>query len=278
MTIELTASDIGVAAVTTSELSVDHARRVGAVLDADVDLSAGTALPLLWHWTFFAPPVPTGALGVDGHPSLPVGGPTTGLPRRMWAGGRVHAHGELVVGEPATRRSQVVSATRKSGRSGDLLVVTAAHEIEQGGRVVIAEEQDLVYLSAPASPVAAPIGNDRPDAPRGGWSDAVGVDPLTLFRFSAVTFNSHRIHYDLPYATNVEGYPGLVVHGPLIAIQLAESVRRRGRRGSKFSFRASAPLFADTPFAVVGDPDTDGVSLSAVRNDSAVAMTARLTT
>jgi len=277
MTTELTAEDIGAAAVSTAEISAEHVSKVGAVLDADDDLSAGTELPLLWHWTFFTPVAPTGSLGQDGHPRLPAQGPTADLPRRMWAGGRVHMQFPLVIGASATRRSQVVSAERKSGRSGDLLVVKAAHEISQNGRVAITEEQDLIYRAASGSPSEAPVGSHRAEAPSGGWNDEVTAGAVTLFRFSAITFNSHRIHYDLPYATGEEGYPGLVVHGPLTAILLAESARRRGRRGSSFSFRASAPLFAETPFTLVGQPDQDaGVSLQAVRNDGAVAMTAEL--
>lgn len=275
MTAELSADDIGVAAVTTSELSAEHAARLAAVLGADDDLSAGAVLPLLWHWAFFTPAVPTAALGRDGHPRLPADGPTADLPRRMWAGGRLRAAGPLMIGEPVTRRSRVVRAERKSGRSGELLVVTALHEIEQAGQVMITEEQDLVYRAASSAPVAASVGDERVEAPVGGWRDEVAIDPVTLFRFSAVTFNSHRIHYDLPYATGVEGYPDLVVHGPLTAVLLAESARRRDRAGSSFSFRASAPLFASTCFALVGNPGADCVELQAVRNDGVVAMTAR---
>ena len=277
MTTELTAEDIGAAAVATAEISAEHAGKVAAVLDADDDLSAGAQLPLLWHWAFFTPVAPTAGLGHDGHPRLPVQGPTADLPRRMWAGGRVQMHFPLVVGGTATRRSRVVSAERKSGRSGDLLVVTAAHEIFQDGRVAITEEQDLIYRTASGSPIEAPVGAHRPETPGGGWNDEVTVGAVTLFRFSSVTFNSHRIHYDLPYATVEEGYPGLVVHGPLTAILLAESARRRNRPGSSYSFRASAPLFADTPFTLLGQPDEGaGVSLQAVRNDGATAMTATL--
>ncbi|MDA8044512.1 MAG: acyl-CoA dehydrogenase [Actinomycetota bacterium] len=280
----LTADDIGVAAVTESPLSAEQAWRVAALLDRDDEpssLAEGDALPLLWHWAFFAPVVPTTRLGADGHPRLAEGGPTSGLPRRMWAGGRVTMDGALVVGRPATRRSEVVSAERKTGRSGDLLVVTARHRIEQDGRVLLTEEQDLVYRAhpapAPGATVAeAPAGEVRPDAPDGGWADTYVAGPLTLFRYSAATWNSHRIHYDRPYAMTEEGYPGLVVHGPLTATLLVESARRRGVAGRSFSFRAAAPLFAEIPFTLVGRPDGEGTELTAVRNDGTVAMTARL--
>lgn len=276
MSAELSADDVGVAAVTTSELSAEHASRVAAVLDTDDDLTDGSPLPLLWHWAFFAPSVSTARLGPDGHPRMSPGGPTADLPRRMWVGGRVSARAALVVGAPATRRSRVVRAERKSGRSGDLLVVTVEHQIEQVDQIVITEEQDLLYRRASDTPVEAPSGDQQPDAPAGGWSDLVTMDPVTLFRFSAVTFNSHRIHYDLPYATTEEAYPALVVHGPLTAILLADSSRRRGLPGTSFEFRASAPLFAGIPFSLVGQPDDEGTELRAERNDGTVAMTARL--
>ncbi|MGQ0433290.1 MAG: acyl-CoA dehydrogenase [Microthrixaceae bacterium] len=276
MSAELSADDVGVAAITTSELSAEHARRVAAVLDADDDLTDGSPLPLLWHWAFFALAVSTAGLGPDGHPRMSPGGHTADLPRRMWVGGRVSARTALVVGTSATRRSRVVRAERKSGRSGDLLVVTVEHQIEQGDQIVVSEEQDLVYRGASGTPVDAPTGDHQPDVRAGGWSDGVTMDPVTLFRFSAITFNSHRIHYDLPYATAQEAYPALVVHGPLTAILLADSSRRRGRPGASFEFRASAPLFAGIPFSLVGQPDDEGTELRAERNDGTVAMTARL--
>ena len=282
---ELRAEDIGAAAISTSTIPAEQARRVAAVLDGPGDLTDGDTLPLLWHWAFFTPAVPTGGLGSDGHPALSADGPTAGLPRRMWAGGRITSEGGLVIGRPATRYSEVVSAVPKSGRSGRLLVVTARHRIEQDSRVVISEEQDLVYRTHPtepaegmeaAGPEAAPAGDHRPPAPDGGWADPYVAGPVTLFRYSAVTFNSHRIHYDQPYARAQEGYPGLVVHGPLTATLLAESAMRRGATGRSFEFRASAPLFAGIAFTLVGRPAEAGTELSAVRNDGAVAMTAQL--
>ncbi len=274
--VDLTAEDIGAAAVTTSEMSAEHAQKVAAVLDAPDELSAGSPLPLLWHWTFFTPAVRTAALGADGHPPLPPNGPTADLPRRMWAGGRVQLHAPLVLGQPATRRSSVISAERKSGRSGDLLVVTAGHEIAQAGRVVLTEEQDLIYRPPGTSTTDAPPGREQPPTPDDGWSERVTADSVLLFRYSAVTFNSHRIHYDERFVTGDEGYPGLLVHGPLTATLLAESARRRGLAGTSFSYRASAPLFAGTPFTLVGERNGGALSLQAVRNDGTVAMTARL--
>ena len=273
----LTAADVGVAAESPSDLPVEHVRRLAATLavqdDVD-DIGVGDALPLLWHWAFFAPAVPTAGVGVDGHPRLPEGGPLAGFTSRMWAGGRVVREAPLLAGVPAVRRSAVDRVERKSGRSGELVVVTVRHEIEQRGVVAVRELQDLVYRGRGA-PAALPVGDERPPAPAGGWADPLVMGPVRLFRFSAVTFNSHRIHYDKPYATGEEGYPGLVVHGPLTALLLAESARRRGFAANEFEYRASAPLFADVPFTVVGAPEGVAVDLRAVRNDGLVAMSAR---
>lgn len=275
----LTTEDVGVAAVTSTELSVEHGRRLAAVLDEGIDIKDGTELPLLWHWVYFAPPVATSDLGHDGHPRMAPGGPTADLPRRMWAGGNVRQHAPLVFGRPATRRSRVAKADRKSGKSGDLLVVTVEHEIEQDGRVAIVEAQNLVYLAASSAQVPAPVpSGEVPAAPDGGWADVVTMDPVRLFRFSALTFNSHRIHYDLPYATGEEGYPGLVVHGPLTAILLSGSARQRLGVGAGFEFRATAPLFAGAPFTLVGTPGEGSVALEAVRVDGTTSMTATFTT
>lgn len=273
----LTVADVGMAAESPSDLPVEQVRRLAATLalkdDVD-DIGADDPLPLLWHWAFFAPAVPTAALGADGHPSLPAGGPLAGFTSRMWVGGRVVGDGPLVAGVPAVRRSAVDRVERKHGRSGDLVVVTVRHEIEQDGAVVVRELQDLVYRGR-GGPAAMPVGDERPPAPDGGWADALVIGPVRLFRFSAVTFNSHRIHFDAPYATGEEGYPGLVVHGPLTALLLAESAQRRGFAATTFEYRASAPLFADVPFTVVGSPDGQVVELRAVRNDGLVAMSGR---
>lgn len=272
-TVGMTVDDVGMGRSVESELSVEHARRQAATLDADVRIDLETPLPLLWHWAFFAPAVPTTRLGHDGHPTLRSDGPTAGLPRRMWAGGRVSLDGTLLAGVPATRRSAVARAERKSGRSGDLLLVTVEHEITQRDRVVLNEVQQLIYRDA-GTVTRYPEGDEMATAPEGGWADVVVMDPVRLFRFSALTFNSHRIHYDRTYANVEEGYPDLVVHGPLTALLLAESCRRRSYHARSFEFRASAPLFAGSPFTLSGEPSEGHVALNAVRTDGAVAMSA----
>ena len=190
----------------------------------------GDPLPPFFHMIHFWQAEPPRALGRDGHPATGRGiVPDMGLPRRMWAGGRVTRHAPLRAGVPAIRRSRLAASERKEGRTGPLAFVTLSHEIEQEGAVVLTERQDLVYREDGA-PSAAPV-----PAPEGGR--ALGFDPVLLFRYSALTLNGHRIHYDEPYATGVEGYGGLVVHGPLLATLMALEAG-----AIDFSFRGRAPL------------------------------------
>lgn len=276
MTDDLSIHDLGIPPVSRSELPPEHAERLAATLDVPDAPAKGEALPLLWHWSFFTPTEPISRLGEDGHPRRAPHPALDGLPRRMFAGGHVRQRRPFVVGEGAERHARLVAAEPKSGRSGRLLVVTVAYEYHQGGDAVLEEEQSLVYREA-GSPVPRPEGDAEPPEPEGGWRDPVVVDEATLFRFSAVTFNSHRIHYDADYARTVEGYPELVVHGPLIAVLLAGSARRRVGDLAAFRFRATAPLFRGLRFFLVGEPDGDGVTLSAVRGDGREAMRASAT-
>jgi 3-methylfumaryl-CoA hydratase len=212
------------------------------------DLDAGEELPLLWHWLYLLERPAQADRGADGHPA--VGGiPTPPGPgrRRMFAGGRVVRHGPLRCGEVAQRRTSVVSTKEKDGSTGRLTFVTVRHEISQAGVPVITEEQDILYRDPPPP---GPAGSARPAATTGtaapvdgAWS--ITVDPVLLFRFSALTYNGHRIHYDRAYATDVEGYPGLVVHGPLQALAMTEAARRNApdRVPSALEFRLVSPLF-----------------------------------
>ncbi|WP_114966513.1 FAS1-like dehydratase domain-containing protein [Alkalilacustris brevis] len=195
------------------------------------------------HQVYFWTPAPAEALGTDGHPRVGGAGviPDMGLPRRMWAGGRLEFHAPLLPGQPAEKHSQLVAAREKTGRSGRLGLVTLRHEIRQAGTLCVTEEQDLVYRE-PAHPDApAPV---PPKAPENAEETReVAFTSTMLFRYSALTFNGHRIHYDADYARKAEGYAGLVVHGPLLAqllILMAEEALGGLRR---FSFRATAPLF-----------------------------------
>ncbi|MEM8577911.1 MAG: MaoC family dehydratase N-terminal domain-containing protein [Pseudomonadota bacterium] len=214
--------------------SLDPAR-AAALLTALGRAPEGDVLPPFFHHLYFWEPVAPDGLGRDGHPK--VGGliPDMGLPRRMWAGGRLTFHAPLRAGQPAERATQVITAERKEGRSGPLAFVTLQHQITQNGALCVTEEQDLVYRADPDPSAPRPV---PPEAPEGGAVRKVRFDSTLLFRYSALTFNGHRIHYDEAYAREVEGYDGLVVHGPL----LAQLLMLEAGPLERFSFRATAPL------------------------------------
>jgi 3-methylfumaryl-CoA hydratase len=266
---EPTLADAGFTETARTIVTRDRAARLAACIDADPAVLDTGELPLLWHWACFLPLVTTAHLGIDGHPRRRA--EMDAFPQRMWVGGRVQVERPLRLDLDAARRSRIVRADVKDGSAGRFWLVTVGHVVSQDDEVCIDEEQDLVFREAAA--VVAP-GPDRDDAPEAEWVEELVADPVLLFRFSAVTANAHRIHYDHPYATTVEGYPDLVVHGPLTAILLAELARRRTRRAwHAVSYRARAPHFANRPFWLTGTPNTEGVDLAAVRADHAVAMT-----
>ena len=226
----------------------------------------GDALPPLWHWLYFLEATPRADLAPDGHARRGGFLPPSALPRRMWGGGRLTFHQPLRVGETARRESEIISITAKRGRSGDLLFVTLRHVISGGDGAAITEEHDIVYRDAPtgeALPGEQPPGHAL-------WRRDFTADPALLFRFSALTFNGHRIHYDRDYATVTEGYPGLVVHGPLIAVLLLDLLRREApdRDLAGFDYQALAPLFDTAPFTLAGTHET----LWAERPDGTLAM------
>ncbi|MDU8943930.1 HTD2 family dehydratase [Ovoidimarina sediminis] len=198
----------------------------------------GDPLPPYWHQIYFWRALPSTALGDDGHPMRGAGLiPDFGLPRRMWAGGRLTFHTPLRAGIRATRVSRCIRAEEKTGRTGPLAIVTLRHEIRQRGALTVSEEQDLVYRAADAPPGRPP---DRPAA--ADHREVRTFDSTLLFRYSALTFNGHRIHYDADYSRGVEGYSGLVVHGPLLATLMMDLAVRQGGALTGFSFRATAPL------------------------------------
>lgn len=245
--------------------------------DAERKLGSGDPLPPLWHWLYFLPRVPASRIGADGHPQRGGFLPPVALPRRMFAGARLKFQHPLVIGQPASRTGTVRNVSQKSGGSGTLVFVAVEYKVEQDGRVCVEEEQDIVYRE-PGARVPAPEAKDWPAPPAGAWTRTISPDPVLLFRFSALTFNAHRIHYDRPYAINEEGYPGLVVHGPLTAVLLLDLVRRHSERAvTAYSFRGRAPLFDLAPFRLVGQPKGDTVELEAHGPDGAVAMSATAT-
>ena len=237
---------------------------------------AGDPLPPFWHWSQFWVAEPAERLGRDGHPAR--GGliPETGLPRRMWAGGDLRFLAPVVVGEEARRVSRATAPVFKNGRSGRLAFLSIEHEVSQAGRICLHERQDLVFREDPGqgAAAAAPIAPTR--APGGAEHRLeFAPDETELFRYSALTFNGHRIHYDRQYATAVEGYPGLVVHGPLLAQRLIDLAAERLGGLSRFNFRALAPICLPQRFAACCRPDGDALALWIEREDGALAMEAR---
>ncbi len=250
---------------------------LAATLDIErAEPKPGDALPPLWHWLYFLPFHLQSDLGPDGHAKRGGFLPPVDLPRRMWAGGRVEFHRPLRVGESVTRISHIADVTPKQGRSGALVFVLVRHEIPDGDGLALTEEHDIVYRDHPRPGEGAPAPQSAPaDA---AWERIVHPDDVLLFRYSALTFNGHRIHYDRRYATEVEGYPGLVVHGPLIATLLVDLVRENlpAATVTRFEFRAVSPIFDTGAFTVAARPEPDGktIRLWAKDGSGALAMTA----
>lgn len=254
---------------------------LSATLDRnDPDPASGDPLPPLWHWLYFLPRDCSSALGPEGHART--GGllPPSPLPRRMWAGSRIQFHRALHVGDDLRRVSTIHDVRETEGRSGALMFVVVRHQISRGGEPALTEEHDIVYREGPKPDARAP----EPERPPTGavWTRRIDPDDVLLFRYSALTFNSHRIHYDWRYATEVEGYPGLVVHGPLVATLLMDLVRREAPRTHvrQFRFRAVAPLFDTAPFQVCGRPDPAGgrITLWAIDDKGQLAVWAEAVT
>ncbi|MBT2793830.1 FAS1-like dehydratase domain-containing protein [Paraburkholderia strydomiana] len=249
-----------------------------AALAATLDREqSGDTVPPLWHWLYFLPIAPMSEAGPDGHPKRGDFLPPVPLPRRMWAGGRITFHAPLKVGERATRTSTIANIEDKTGRSGRLVFVTVQHSIAVGGELKLEEEHDIVYRDAPLTDARPQQPQLAPQGER--WSRIIEPDPVMLFRYSALTFNSHRIHYDYPYATQVEAYPGLVVHGPLIATLLVDLVRRQQPDATlqSFAFKALRPTFSGQAFMVCGAPSSDGKSIDLWAKDHDGYLTMRAT-
>jgi 3-methylfumaryl-CoA hydratase len=252
---------------------------LAATLDRDDPRpAAGDPLPPLWHWLYFLPLHRQSEIGPDGHAKRGGFLPPVPLPRRMWAGGRLTFRAPLRVGERVARTSTIADVTAKEGRSGPLAFVLLRHEIVGPHGQAIVEEHDIVYRETPAA-------GERPAAPPRApadatWTRTIRPDAVLLFRYSALTFNGHRIHYDRRYVTEIEGYPGLIVHGPLIATLLLDLVRRHlpAAAVARFSFRAVSPLFDIAEFTVNGRRRDDGtLALWAAGADGALAMEATAT-
>lgn len=260
----------------TEVLGAAPARAMAATLDQDPDgFGTSSELPPLWLWLYHLPVAKASDVGPDGHPKLGVFLPPIALPRRMWAGSRCVFHAPARIGEAVTKVSTIAKVVEKTGRVGEMVFVTVQHEWTRGDTLLVEEEQDIVYLQIPEVFTPPPPVT----APEGDWRESVAIDPVLLFRFSALTFNGHRIHYDRTYATEREKYPGLVVHGPLQAILLIEAARRwvPGLAPARFDFRGLRPLFDFDAVSVCGRKMPDGgLELHTSNADGAAGMQARL--
>jgi 3-methylfumaryl-CoA hydratase len=262
----------------TDEITATPLAALAATLDREpVRPAAGTPIPLLAHWLYFLPLHRQSTLGEDGHAERGGFLPPIDLPRRMWAASRFRFVAPLRVGDAVQRVSTIGAVTPKAGRSGPLVFVRIDHRILVGDRVAIEEEHDVVYRGPPGQPEAGPTAQgERSASAQSGrpvaatpapadaqWRREVRPDPVLLFRYSALTFNGHRIHYDRPYVTDVEGYPGLVVHGPLMGTLLIDALCREapGARIARYAFKALRPVFDTAPFYVCGRRDGAGATL-----------------
>ncbi len=251
-------------------------RALAATFDSPAGAQPGDLLPYLWHWIYFLPMAPMSQMGPDGHPRRGGFLPPLPLERRMWAGGRLVFHGELRVGDALEKRSEILKVSLKEGKNGKVAFVTVKHEVSPPRGLAVEEEQDIAYVEmpkefVPPKPIPLPENLD--------WQEPCPIDPVKLFRFSAVTFNAHRIHYDFRYATQVEKYPGLVIHGPLQAMLLmrAANLRNPGRRVARFSFRAVRPVFdCDALFLSSRLKDGGGLDLYTSNGGGHICMQADL--
>ncbi|MGY0197306.1 FAS1-like dehydratase domain-containing protein [Leptothrix sp. BB-4] len=254
---------VGRGSVITDTLSPRQAGLMCATLGLSPGhAGSGMPLPPLWHWIYFLEGQPASALGPDGHPARGGFLPPVPLPNRMWAGGDIVFHAVLTLGSTVEKRSCIESVEHKRGRSGELVFVTVRHELWQLGQLALTERHHIVYRErvAAGDGTGVSAGHPPPDLPE---ATAIGEpftpDSTLLFRYSALTFNGHRIHYDADYCREVEGYAGLVVHGPLIATRLAAHARQTGRRALKrFRYRGLSPAVLGQPLLPHAGPGDDG--------------------
>lgn len=256
---------IGRSETVTDTIGPTPVRALDATLDHPArDIPTGTVLPPLWHWLYFLPLHRQSEIGADGHAKRGGFLPPVPLPRRMWAGGRFEFDAPIRVGDLVSRTSTITDVTVKSGRTGRLVFVKVRHALTCGTatRPALIEDHDIVYREASQPGDVEPSPSVAPT--HAAWRREIVPDDVLLFRYSALTFNGHRIHYDRRYVTEVEGYPGLIVHGPLIATLLMDLVRRNAPDAeiASFRFRAVRPTFDLHPFRVAGQPAEDGRTIA----------------
>lgn len=262
---------IGRTQTTSAVLDPVQANRMAVTLDREPTFADGDALPPGWHWLYFHDLVPASRLGPDGHPRLGETMPPVPLPRRMWAGGDITFVEPLRLGAAAVRTSTIRDITHKVGRTGELYFVTVDHDVSAGGRPALAETQTIVYRETATDPATI----DGPPAPDDAqFTESWQLDSTALFRYSALTFNGHRIHYDADYARSAEGYPDVVIHGPLLATLLMDLADRAHGSLCAFRYRAQSPLVLPDPFTVNGRITGNAISVWAASADGRLAMSA----
>ncbi len=251
---ETTTDTIGAAPIVALNATLDHPTK---------EVAPGAPLLPLWHWLYHLPMHRQREIGADGHATRGEFLPPVPLPRRMWAGSQMQFHLPVRVGDTVVRTSTIAEVTQKTGRTGRLVFVKVRHELRCNGAAepAIDEFHDIVYREASKPTDVVPSPNPAPAGAT--WQREIVPDAVLLFRYSALTFNGHRIHYDRRYVTEVEGYPGLIVHGPLIATLLLDLVRRNAPTAdvAAFQFKAVRPTFDLHPFRVGGTPQADGKSI-----------------
>jgi 3-methylfumaryl-CoA hydratase len=257
---------IGRSQTTIDILEPTRSNALDAALGGTGALILGDALPLLHHWLYFWDVKPPVMLGEDGHPAKGGFLPPVPLPRRMWAGGRLRFHQPLRLGMTVSKTSTIMAIEEKTGRSGSLVFLTMRHELDGGEGLAISEEQDLVYRVAAVGMASAAVASPPPEAP---WGEVINVDPVLLFRYSALTMNGHRIHFDRPYARDQEHYPSLLIHGPLQATLLIRmAMRKLDQPITGFDFRGEAPAYEGAPLHLCGEPTADGATVWTQQGDA----------
>lgn len=257
-------------------ITAGQANLMNATLDREAVFTNGDALPLAWHWLYFHEAVRLSGLGIEGHPKLGDFMPPVPLPRRMWAGGSFIFERPLIIGQAAAKKSTIANIVSKSGKSGELYFVTVEHEVLQNGARCLQEKQTIVYREMAQPGAATP---EPPKAPiDGSFTAVIQPDPIMLFRYSALTFNGHRIHYDVDFCRNHEGYPNLVFHGPLTATLLLDlCVREFPQEPIKtFEYRGVSPLFNPDPFTINGKRKGINGSVWATNPTGGLAMQAQV--
>ena len=271
------ASWVGRERITSEVLDTAQLTKMAATMDRPLAFNAGDKLPAGWHWLFFNQLEAQARLGPDGHPKRGDFLPPVALPRRMWAGSRLCWHAPFLAGRKVSRSARILDVAEKTGKSGAMIFVKVGYTYRDGDAVLLDEEHDIVYRDDPprdagaALALAATAPADRVFEREGAHLRKVTPDPVLLFRYSALTFNGHRIHYDHDYVRDVEGYPGLVVHGPLIATLVLDFIEfdlAPGRSIQRFSFRMKRPTFDFAPFHLHANANSDGNSYAAWSSDN----------